>query len=75
MELKDYWLTIRRRWRLVVMAVLLSTVAAGLLTLQATPLYSSSAQLFVSTPSSETSEAATGDQFAARRVTSHVALD
>ncbi len=73
-ELRDYWLTIRRRWRLVVMAVLLSTAAAGLLTLQATPLYASSAQLFVSTPSSETSEAATGDQFAARRVTSYVAL-
>ena len=74
MELRDYWLTIRRRWRLVLLAVLLSTAAAGLLTLQATPLYASSAQLFVSTPSSDTGEAATGDQFATRRVSSYVDL-
>lgn len=74
MELRDYWLTIRRRWRLVVLAVLLATGAAGLLTWQATPLYASSAQLFVSTPSSDTGEAATGDQFATRRVSSYVDL-
>ncbi len=72
MELKDYWRTIRRRWRLVVLAVVLTTAAAGLLTLQATPQYSSSARLFVQTPSSDTGEAATGGQFAATRVLSYV---
>ena len=72
MELKDYWLTIRRRWRLVVLAVVASTFAAGLLTLQATPLYASSARLFVATPSSDTGEAATGGQFATTRVLSYV---
>jgi capsular exopolysaccharide synthesis family protein len=71
-ELRDYWLTIRRRWRLVVLAVVVSTGIAGLLTLQATPLYASSARLFVATPSSDTGEAASGNTFAASRVLSYV---
>ena len=72
MELKDYWLTIRRRWRLVALAVVVSTMAAGLLTLQATPLYQSSTRLFVATPTSDTGEAASGGQFATSRVLSYV---
>ncbi|MBC7639065.1 MAG: polysaccharide biosynthesis tyrosine autokinase [Rhodoferax sp.] len=74
MELSDYWRTIRRRWKLIVACVLLAIGAAGLLTWQTTPLYASSTQLFVSTASSDTSEASTGGQFATQRVASYVDL-
>jgi capsular exopolysaccharide synthesis family protein len=73
-ELKDYWLTIRRRWKLIVACVLLATAGAGFLTWQTTPLYASSAQLFVQTTPSDTNEAYTGGLFAAQRVTSYVDL-
>ncbi len=74
MELRDYWLTVRRRWRLIAVTVLVAVGLAGLLTLQATPLYASTAQLFVSTPSSDTADASVGDQFATRRVSSYVVM-
>lgn len=74
MELIDYWRTIRRRWKLIVVCVLLATGAAALLTFQTTPLYASSTQLFVSTASSSTSDASTGGQFATQRVASYVDL-
>ena len=74
MELQDYWLTVRRRWRLIAVTVLVAVGLAGLLTLQATPLYASTAQLFVSTPSSDTADASVGDQFATRRVASYVVM-
>ncbi len=74
MELKDYWLTVRRRWKLIVLSVLLATGAAGLLTWQATPMYASSAQLFVQTAPSDANEAYTGGLFATQRVTSYVNL-
>ncbi|WP_170285924.1 polysaccharide biosynthesis tyrosine autokinase [Nocardioides rubriscoriae] len=72
MELRDYWLTVRRRWRLIVLCVLASTAAASFLTWQSTPMYASSAQLFVSTTSSDTSDAPAGGAFAAQRVESYV---
>lgn len=74
MELRDYWLTVRRRWRLILLCVLAATGAAAFLTWQATPMYASSAQLFVSTASADTSEASTGGQFATQRVESYVDL-
>jgi capsular exopolysaccharide synthesis family protein len=73
-ELKDYWQTIRRRWKLIVMCILLATAGAGFLTWQTTPLYASSAQLFVQTTPSDANEAYTGGLFAAQRVTSYVDL-
>jgi capsular exopolysaccharide synthesis family protein len=73
-ELRDYWLTIRKRWRLVVMCVLFATAGAALLTWQATPQYASSAQLFVSTASDDNNEAFTGGAFATQRVASYVDL-
>ncbi|WP_370249908.1 polysaccharide biosynthesis tyrosine autokinase [Nocardioides sp.] len=74
MELTDYWRTIRRRWRLIVATVLLAAGASGLMTWQATPLYASSAQLFVSTAATNTGEASVGNQFATQRVASYVNL-
>ena len=74
MELKDYWSTIRKRWRLLVVCVLLALGASALLTWQTTPLYASSTKVFISTASSDASEAATGGVFATQRVASYVDL-
>lgn len=75
MELKDYWLTVRRRWRIVVATLVIALAAAGALTLQATPLYESSTRLFVSTTSeSDTGAAYTGNLFATQRVASYADL-
>ena len=74
MELRDYWLTIRRRWLLVFSCVALTIGAAAIYTWQATPQYSSSAQLFVSTTPSDTADAYQGGLFASQRVTSYADL-
>ncbi|MDP2773909.1 MAG: polysaccharide biosynthesis tyrosine autokinase [Nocardioides sp.] len=74
MELKDYWQTIRRRWKLIVVVFLACVAAAGFVTWQATPLYSSSARIFVSTTPSDTSDALAGNTFATQRAASYVDL-
>lgn len=75
MELKDYWRTIRRRWRVVVACLIGALAIAALATLQATPQYASSTRLFVSTTSeSDSSSAYTGNLFATQRVTSYADL-
>ncbi|GAB6985392.1 Wzz/FepE/Etk N-terminal domain-containing protein [Nocardioides pyridinolyticus] len=56
MELKDYWLTVRRRWRVIVATVAIALAAAAL-TWQATPQYASTASIFVSTSPSDASDA------------------
>jgi capsular exopolysaccharide synthesis family protein len=72
-ELRDYWTTIRRRWRLVLVVLTITVGAAALVTLQATPQYSSTARLFVATSSSESdvSQAYQGGLFASQRVQSY----
>src|SRR5690606_27990207 len=71
-ELKDYWRTLRRRWKTVVACLLIAVAAAAALTLRATPQYASTAQLFVSTSQSETSgDAYSGRPFASQRVSSY----
>lgn len=74
MELKDYWRTVRRRWRVVVACFVTALIGAALLTWQSTPQYSSSTRLFVSTSESDTSAAYTGNLFASQRVTSYADL-
>ena len=74
MELRDYWLTIRRRWMIVVATLLVGIGVAGLVTWQTTPQYESSAQLFVRTTSSSANEGLTGGQLATQRVASYVTL-
>ncbi len=74
MELRDYWRTIRRRWKVVVVCILLTVGAAGLLTWQTTPQYASSAQIFVSTSSADVGDASVGGQFATQRVASYADL-
>ncbi|CAM3425382.1 polysaccharide biosynthesis tyrosine autokinase [Nocardioides dubius] len=71
MDLKDYWLTVRSRWRSIVVCLLLSLGVAYGVTSQMTPQYASSAQLFISTTPSDTSDAYQGNMFATQRVTSY----
>lgn len=74
MELKDYWTTIRHRWRVVVLSLVVALAAAAFLTWQATPQYSSSSRIFVSTSESDTSAAYQGGLFATQRVASYADL-
>jgi capsular exopolysaccharide synthesis family protein len=71
-ELKDYWHTIRHRWMAVALCVLVAVGAAAFATMQATPQYSSTAQLFVSTSQEDTADAYQGGLFASQRVASYV---
>lgn len=73
-ELKDYWRTIRRRWLIVVLCLGATTGAAAFLTWSSTPIYASSAQVFVSTTPSDTADAYQGGLFATQRVTSYADL-
>ncbi|WP_310529129.1 polysaccharide biosynthesis tyrosine autokinase [Nocardioides sp.] len=74
MELRDYWRTVRSRWRVVVVCLVTALLGAALLTWQSTPQYSSSTRLFVSTSESDSSSAYTGNLFASQRVTSYADL-
>ena len=74
MELRDYWQTIRRRWTVVLAALFIGVGGALLFTLQATPIYGSSAQLFVSTTPSDSDSAYQGNLFATQRAASYVDL-
>ncbi len=71
MELRDYWKTIRRRWRLVVSVMAVIIGFAAFVTWQATPTYASSARLFVATSESDASQAYQGGLFATQRVASY----
>lgn len=74
MELKDYWITIRHRWRVVALVLVSAMAAAAFLSWQATPLYSSSSRLFVSTAETDTGSAYQGSLFATQRVASYADL-
>lgn len=75
MELRDYFSIIRRRWLIVVAAIVVCVGASGLLTAVATPMYASTASLFVSSAQSTTnSEFFQGGQFSAQRVTTYAVL-
>lgn len=71
MELRDYWVTVRRRWRIVVLALVLCLGLTALYTWQVTPQHSSAARLFVSTSPSDTSDAYQGNLYASQRVNSY----
>ena len=74
MDIRDYALVLRKRWRLIVLCTLLAVAASLLATLAATPIYQASAQLFVSTSTgvdSNVSGLNQGGQFAQQRVKSY----
>ena len=74
MELQDYWRTIRRRWPLVLACLGAVIAVAAVLTWTATPQYSSTSRLFISTSQSDESSAYTGNLFATQRVASYADL-
>ena len=66
---------LRSGWWLIVLAALVGVAGAGALTFLATPLYSSTTKLFVSTSSStDTSSAYQGNLFSQQRVSSYAEL-
>jgi capsular exopolysaccharide synthesis family protein len=73
-EIRDYLRIARRRWRLIVGCTVVAILLAAALTFRTTPLYSSTAQLFISTPGSDTSQAYQGGLFSQQRVTSYADL-
>jgi receptor protein-tyrosine kinase len=73
-EVRDYLRIARRRWLLIAACLVLAVGLAALLTFRTTPLYSSTAQLFISTPGSDTSQAYQGSLFSQQRVTSYADL-
>ena len=74
MDLRDYALLLRKRWRLIALCTLLAVAAALLATLATTPVYKASAQLFVSTATGAEGDVgglSAGGQFAQQRVKSY----
>ncbi|WP_110182319.1 polysaccharide biosynthesis tyrosine autokinase [Nocardioides solisilvae] len=74
MELRDYWRIVQRRWMFILATIAVCLGIAALFTLNATPQYSSTARLFVSTSQSDTSQAYQGNLFATQRVSSYADL-
>ena len=74
MDLRDYALLLRKRWRLIVLCTLLAVAASLAATLATTPTYQASAQLVVSTATGAEGDAgglSAGGQFAQQRVKSY----
>src|SRR3954453_134246 len=75
LDLRDVLNAVRSGWWLLAGGLLLGLAVAGLLSWLATPLYSSSTQLFVSVAgSTDTSAAYQGNLFSQQRVTSYAQL-
>lgn len=74
MELRDYLKVVRRRWRIIVMSLLVVVALAAILTYRTTPQYQSNARLFVSTTDQSASQAFQGGSFAIQRVSSYADL-
>ena len=74
MELRDYLRILRRRWGMILAVTAVALAAAGALTLRATPLYTSTARVFVSTSPSDTNSAYQGGLFSQQRVSSYADL-
>lgn len=74
MTLQDYVTLVRRRWMVIVLSTLLVVGAGAAYTVSATPQYSSSARLFISTNDAQQADAYQGGLFSAQRVTSYADL-
>ncbi|MEQ6901069.1 polysaccharide biosynthesis tyrosine autokinase [Nocardioides sp. YIM 152588] len=74
MELRDYLQILRKRWPSILLITLLVTgIAAGVTALQ-TPMYASTARLFISTSEADDAALYSGGQFSAQRVKSYADL-
>jgi capsular exopolysaccharide synthesis family protein len=74
MELQDYARIIRDRWLIIAVTAIVAIGVALLLTATATPMYKSSARLFVTTAQSDTADAYQGGLFSQQRVKSYADL-
>ncbi|MFT4011763.1 MAG: polysaccharide biosynthesis tyrosine autokinase [Nocardioidaceae bacterium] len=75
MELDDYLKVLRRRWKWIVASVLACLVVAVVYTLAQTPLYRSSAKLYITTDAAQSaSEVIEGTTYGERKVASYVDL-
>ena len=74
MEIRDYLRIVRRHWPVITALTMATVAVAAAFTFLQVPQYSSSAQLFISTPGSDTAEAYTGGLFSQQRVASYADL-
>ncbi|MGG5260592.1 polysaccharide biosynthesis tyrosine autokinase [Phycicoccus avicenniae] len=75
MELQDYLLVVRKRWRVIVLVVLAAVFLSTVATLTSTKQYESTTQFFVSTTGSEDSVSLLqGSTFTQQRVKSYTQL-
>ena len=76
MDLRDYFHTISKRWRVVAAATLIGLAAAAAVTLSSPKIYSASSQLFVSvqTTTPDVAAANQGNLFTQQRVTSYAEI-
>ena len=72
MELRDYMRLARVRWPLIAVTLLIAVAVAALMTMRATPQYSSTARLFVSTQ--KNTDPYSGGLFSEQRVASYADL-
>jgi capsular exopolysaccharide synthesis family protein len=73
-ELWDYLLLARRQWWIILVSVLLAVGAATLLTLTATPRYSATIKMFVSSSAQDPAVAFQGGAFTQQRAKSYADL-
>lgn len=71
MEIRDYLNVARRHWLLILAAVLVAMGVSAVWTFHTTPLYSSSARVFISTTPDDSSQAYQGSLFSEQRVKSY----
>lgn len=71
MDLRNYLRILRQRWRTVTIVVALVLGLAAVWTVTATPIYASTAKMYVSASQSDTSEAYQGGLLSNQRVTSY----
>lgn len=75
MEIRDYLLILRNRWKLIIAVLVLAMLAALAASLLTTPKYAAETQLFVSTTGQDNTAAAyQGGLFSQQRVTSYSEL-
>src|SRR4051812_39857558 len=73
-DMRGYLHVMRRRW-MVIVGLLVATLGIALfVTERATPQYSSTAQLFITTPGSDSTDAYQGGLFSQQRVASYADL-
>jgi succinoglycan biosynthesis transport protein ExoP len=71
----EYWLVVRKRWGLMVLVTLLGVVGAFAANIITTPMYLSSAKVFVSSQASDTAaDLLSGSSFTQQRVKSYADL-